>query len=124
MPSLWARSSPAGWPTAGMSAGCMPPRSWSGPWPVLPPASFSPSLMSIASILLGLMAVDFAVHIVLAGNPLLPLLVKALLTAIAITAVISWLQKSTRTDAPADRAVFFRRFAVLSVIVVTINLTW
>jgi MFS transporter, ACS family, hexuronate transporter len=50
--------------------------------------------------------------------------VKAVITVTGITSVVYWLQNSTRDDPPADRAIFFRRFVVLSVIAVAINLTW
>src|SRR5713101_7838833 len=64
-----------------------------------------------------------------ATTPAMPATVTAIFVKIAVTVagiagVVAWLQRTTHNDPPAARALFFRRFAVLAVLVVAINLTW
>jgi hypothetical protein len=84
----------------------------------------SPSLMSILGLLVALLIADFLIHWRLAHVAWLPLTAKVVFTAVGVAAVVGWLQRVTRGDAPAARALFLRRFAVCCALAVSINLTW
>lgn len=88
------------------------------------PRAPGPSLVSILYFLIFLMALDLIAHTALAHIAWVPLTVKIVVTVAGIAGVFAWLQKTTKGDSAAARAVFFRRFAVLGVITVAINLTW
>jgi ACS family hexuronate transporter-like MFS transporter len=82
-----------------------------------------PSLAGILGWLVALYAADLAVHL----SPVprgVPLAVKAAVTVLGITGVVWWLKEATRGDPALPRVLFFRRFAALAVVVVTINATW
>jgi ACS family hexuronate transporter-like MFS transporter len=66
---------------------------------------------------------DLFIHLA-AGPGWLPLAAKGLVTCLGVAAVVRWLAAATRGDAYLPRALFFRRFAALAVLVVAINLTW
>jgi ACS family hexuronate transporter-like MFS transporter len=75
-------------------------------------------------LLVLLYGIDVGMHVAFAQTPSVPLLGKLVVTIMAIAGVAYWLARVTRDDAGADRAVFFRRFFVLAVLVVMINMTW
>jgi hypothetical protein len=96
-----------------------------------------PSLMSVLGWLVALLGFDVAMQMLgragVFGQPSggeaslpwgLSLLVKGLVSSIGIALVIRWLLRSTRDDDRLPRPLFVRRFAVLCVTVVVINLTW
>jgi ACS family hexuronate transporter-like MFS transporter len=74
--------------------------------------------------LIGLYALDLGVHVRFADRPEIPLAVKFGVTALGVGGVAYWLASATRDESGPERAVFFRRFWVLAVLVVTINMTW
>jgi ACS family hexuronate transporter-like MFS transporter len=83
----------------------------------------SPSLGGILGWLVLLYAWDLVAHL-LAGPGWVPLAVKATVTVLGTAGVVRWLARVTRDDDRLPRALFFRRFAALAVLVVVINLTW
>ncbi len=68
--------------------------------------------------------IDLCVHLRFADRPWIPLSVKFGVTALGVGGVAYWLARATREEAAGERVVFFRRFWVLAVLVVTINMTW
>jgi ACS family hexuronate transporter-like MFS transporter len=86
------------------------------------------SMLGVFLWLTSLYAVDIAVHYWFPEaewqGVRLPLVVKALMTALGISGVVLWLARETRGEEGVERGAFYRRFAVLAVIVVVINLTW
>ena len=93
----------------------------------------SVTLMPVVGLLVLLFGIDVAVHVIFTDpNPaappaaasFVPLIVKVMVTALAIGGVSFWLWHVTRDDAEMDRPVFFRRFWVLAFVVVVINGTW
>ena len=83
-----------------------------------------PSLITILGWLVCLYCIDLGVHILFADRPWVPLAVKFGVTALGVGGVAYWLLRATRDEAGPERRVFFRRFWVLAVLVVTINMTW
>jgi ACS family hexuronate transporter-like MFS transporter len=88
-----------------------------------------PSLISILAWLVVLLAVDEGAQAL--PDAWLPceragfvLSVKLGVTALGITGVYAWLRRVTRGEAEVPRGMFFRRFWVLVVLVVAINVTW
>lgn len=84
----------------------------------------SPSLMTILGFLVCLYSLDLFVHIQFAERPWIPLAIKFGVTALGVGGVAYWLARATREDPRPERALFFRRFWVLAVLVVAINMTW
>jgi ACS family hexuronate transporter-like MFS transporter len=98
----------------------------------------SPSLVNILGWLVVLYTVDLFAHIPEAVHGVLaavgagdwvvparfPLAVKAAVTVLGIGGVVGWLLRVTRDDDRLPRALFFRRFVALALIVVAINLAW
>jgi ACS family hexuronate transporter-like MFS transporter len=84
----------------------------------------APSLVSILGWLVFWYGIDLGVHLRFAADPWLPIGVKLLVTGLGIGGVVWWLLRATRGEAPEARPVFLRRFAILAVLVVTINITW
>jgi ACS family hexuronate transporter-like MFS transporter len=86
-----------------------------------PPAGSS--LISILGWLVLLYLVDLQVHRMdlPAGVPLAS---KATATVLGIAGIVFWLARATRGDTYLPRPMFFRRFAALAVVVITINTTW
>ncbi len=105
----------------------------------------SPSLMNILGWLVALYSVDLFVHLLAEPGPRwatlreiqavlgldgtgmpawLPAAVSGAVTTLGIGGVVVWLARVTRDDDRLPRPLFFRRFAALVVLVVTINLTW
>jgi ACS family hexuronate transporter-like MFS transporter len=105
----------------------------------------SPSLMNILGWLVLLYTVDLFVHLLAQAGERpaaldkllgalglgqvvlprrLPLYVTWGVTLLGIGGVVLWLARVTRDDDRLPRALFFRRFAALVLMVVTINLTW
>jgi ACS family hexuronate transporter-like MFS transporter len=84
-----------------------------------PPLDFS-----LLAFLFFLYGIDLVVHIVFADAPAIPLAVKFAVTAAGVAGVVLWLARVTRGDSELDRGMFFRRFAVLSLLVVLLNMTW
>ena len=103
------------------------------------------TLLPVVGLLVALLAVDVAVHVyftppvsksvlgtatgpiaarVLGEPSMVPVIVKVILTAVGVAGVFLWLWRVTRDDPELDRAVFFRRFWVLAVVVVVINANW
>jgi sugar phosphate permease len=86
--------------------------------------------MPVVGLLVVLLGVDVAVHIHFTDqNPhgqasWVPLIVKAVITVVAIGGVFLWLWTVTSDDKEMDRVAFFRRFWVLALVVVIINGTW
>ena len=81
-------------------------------------------LLTLLAFLVLLYGIDLAVHLRFAATPAIPLAVKFAVTAVGVGGVAVWLGAVTRGDPELVRGVFFRRFAVLAVLVVAINLTW
>jgi ACS family hexuronate transporter-like MFS transporter len=104
---------------------------WAAGWLVLVrrrdlPAPRRPAGQSLAPILgwlVALYATDLAAHL-LGGPPWLGVATKSGVTALGIAGVVLWLAVATRGDRELPRSLFFRRFAALAVVVVTINATW
>jgi ACS family hexuronate transporter-like MFS transporter len=84
----------------------------------------APSLMTILGWLVALYSLDLAVHIRFADTPGIPLAVKVGVTALGVGGVAFWLSRAMREEESLDRRTFFRRFWVLAVLVVNINITW
>jgi ACS family hexuronate transporter-like MFS transporter len=84
----------------------------------------SPSLMTILGFLFGLYAIDLTVHIAFSDRPAIPLGVKFVVTILGIGGVVWWLARATRSESGPQRALFFRRFWVLAIVVSFINMTW
>jgi len=84
----------------------------------------SPSLMTILGFLVCLYSLDLFMHIQFVDRPWIPLVVKFGVTALGVGGVAYWLARATRDGSRPERALFFRRFWVLAVLVVTINMTW
>jgi ACS family hexuronate transporter-like MFS transporter len=84
----------------------------------------SPSLIAILGWLIALYGLDLGLHVLFADRPLIPLTAKFGITALGVGGVGYWLVNATREESQAERAVFFRRFIVLGILVVTINMTW
>ncbi len=84
----------------------------------------SSSLIAILGLLLVLYGIDLLVHIAFSDRPWIPLCVKLAVTLSSIFGVVSWMIHAVRDEAPDERRVFLRRFAVLSVVVTAINMTW
>jgi ACS family hexuronate transporter-like MFS transporter len=85
------------------------------------------SLLVILGWLVFWYVVDLGIHVRFADAPLIPLAGKFVVTALGVGGVACWLAWVTRDETASDRparAVFFRRFAVLAVLVVVINITW
>jgi ACS family hexuronate transporter-like MFS transporter len=82
------------------------------------------SLIVILAVLVFLLGLDIIVHLKLADDPLVPLLVKIGVTTTGIGAVFFWLWNITEDDTAVPRATFVRRYWVLVVLVVTLNATW
>jgi ACS family hexuronate transporter-like MFS transporter len=78
----------------------------------------------ILSVLVLLLGIDTAVHVEYRDDPALGVLSKLVLTVFGIAAVFAWLLHSTRDDTRLPRPLFLRRYIVLIVLVVTINITW
>jgi ACS family hexuronate transporter-like MFS transporter len=85
-----------------------------------PPAA---SLAGILGWLVLLYAADLLVHLY-ASPGWVPLAGKAVVTALGTAGIVAWLARVTRDEDRLPRALFFRRFAVLAVLVVSINITW
>jgi ACS family hexuronate transporter-like MFS transporter len=83
-----------------------------------------PSLLTVMGWLLALYALDLAAHVLFPPPSLLPLLVKFGVTALAVAGVFAWLARATAEEVALSRRDFFRRFWVLAVVVVMINMTW
>jgi ACS family hexuronate transporter-like MFS transporter len=75
-------------------------------------------------VLVLLYGIDVGIHLAFVEVPSIPLLGKFIITLLGVGGVAYWLARVTRDEAGAGRAVFFRRFFVLAVIVVAINATW
>jgi len=71
-----------------------------------------------------LYGIDLVVHIQFVDSPTIPLVVQFIVTALGVGGVVFWLTRVTEDETGPARVVFFRRFAVLAVLVVTINTTW
>jgi MFS transporter, ACS family, hexuronate transporter len=88
----------------------------------------SVTLLPVVGVLFLLLGIDIAVHLYYssgrAAASLMPLLVKVIVTGIGIGSVFIWLWTVTSDDKEMNRAVFFRRFWVLALVVVIINATW
>ncbi len=98
----------------------------------------SHSLMSILGWLVGLLVVDSAIPRACKGMlglpadwtdwlqsyPDLPLISKAVSTAVGIVLVTLWLFRATTDDTLLPRGLFIRRYLALAVTVVAINITW
>jgi ACS family hexuronate transporter-like MFS transporter len=103
-----------------------------------PPApSRGPSLMSLLGWLILLLSFDVSMQMLGRaglfaflpdGEKALPwwlsLIVKAMVSFIGITLVIRWTLQSTAGDDKLPRPIFVRRFGVLIVLVIVMNLTW
>jgi ACS family hexuronate transporter-like MFS transporter len=102
-------------------------------------------LLVVLLALFALLAVDVGVHVWFApavskpvlgaatgpiaarvlGEPsMVPVIAKVILTAVGVAGVFAWMWCVTRGDPELDRAVFFRRFWVLALVVVVINANW
>jgi ACS family hexuronate transporter-like MFS transporter len=81
-------------------------------------------LVTLLAFLVLLYGIDLAIHLRFAATPAIPLAAKFVVTAVGVVGVAVWLGVVTRDDPELVRSVFFRRFAVLAVLVVAINLTW
>jgi hypothetical protein len=106
------------------------------------PAATGPALLVVLAWLIVLQVVDAVVHVaaaapaylpdaarapaarLFAAAPWLPLVSKAVVTALGILGVFAWLWRVTRDDDDMPRGVFFIRFWVLATTVVMINATW
>jgi ACS family hexuronate transporter-like MFS transporter len=88
----------------------------------------SSSMLGVLAWLLALSAVDLATHLAAAdvywNGVRLPLLSKGLATALGIAGVVVWLLRQTAGEEGVDRGAFLRRFGVLALIVVVINVAW
>jgi ACS family hexuronate transporter-like MFS transporter len=102
----------------------------------------APSLLVILVPLMGLLGVEVAVRVLWRDTAQLPgefkrivsdlgieltavpLLVKIAVSLCGIAAVVVWLRGATRDDTALPRRVFFRRFGVLMVMVLSINIAW
>jgi ACS family hexuronate transporter-like MFS transporter len=87
----------------------------------------APSLVGILAWLVVLYTLDLLTHIGAREGwlpPWLPLPAKALVTLLGSGGVVVWLARVTRCDSQLPRHLFFRRCAVLAVVVVCINFTW
>jgi ACS family hexuronate transporter-like MFS transporter len=104
-------------------------------------ASVSPSLVNILALLIPLYGFDFWLHERVkyhadweqiapfvwfpeAVRPHLPLWNKIVATFLGIGSVMGWLLRATRDDTSLPRRVFLRRYLVLAILVVAINVTW
>ncbi len=84
----------------------------------------SSSLVAILGLLLVLYGIDLLVHIAFSDRPWIPLCVKFAVTLSSIFGVVWWMIQVVRDEAADERRVFLRRFAVLTVVVTAINMTW
>jgi ACS family hexuronate transporter-like MFS transporter len=95
----------------------------------------APSLVNVLGWLVGLLVVDTGAKLLLpkavegglVAAPvaaLVTLAVKVIVSALGIAGVYLWLANATRDDPGVDRGLFLRRFWVLVVLVVTINIAW
>jgi ACS family hexuronate transporter-like MFS transporter len=84
----------------------------------------APSLLPVMGWLVGLYALDLGAHVLFPPPSALPLLVKFAVTALAVVGVFTWLARATAEEGALSRRDFFRRFWVLAVVVVAINMTW
>jgi MFS family permease len=102
----------------------------------------SSSLIRVLIWLVLLLVIDGAIHIaaarpswltgdlaarlgeLFAAAPWLPLASKTMSTVLGIAGVFWWLWRSTSDDDGVPRAIFFRRFWVLAVVVVMVNASW
>src|SRR5262249_38329058 len=83
-----------------------------------------PSLAGILGWLLALEAIDLGVHALAVRDSWLPLAGKVVVSVLGIAGVCRWLTRATRGDTTLPRRDFLRGFAVLAVLVVTINVAW
>jgi MFS transporter, ACS family, hexuronate transporter len=85
-----------------------------------------PTLITVLAWLVLLLAIDTTIRLnVFFEAPVwLPVVVKAVVTALGIAGVFLWLRNATRADRHLPRQLFFCRFWVLVVLVVAINTTW
>jgi ACS family hexuronate transporter-like MFS transporter len=87
----------------------------------------SPSLIGIVGWLVLLLSLDVALQIRRIDDPRVTVPVKLGVCALGITAVARWLFRCTRADSQGEklpRRDFVRRFWVLVVLVVAVNITW
>jgi MFS transporter, ACS family, hexuronate transporter len=84
----------------------------------------APSLFTILGWLVFCYGIDLVVHIYFDRTPTIPLAVKLVVTTLGIVGVAYWLAGAIQDKVGPERTVFFRRFWVLAVMVVTINITW
>ena len=91
-----------------------------------PPATVT--MMGVLGWLVVLHVFDLAVHVWMADDGWMggaaPLLSKAIVTVLGIAIVVRWLGRATAGEEGVDRDDFWRRFAVVALIVVVINITW
>jgi ACS family hexuronate transporter-like MFS transporter len=93
----------------------------------LPQPSPGPALMPIVGWLVLLLAIDLVAHFssIATDWPRAPLIVKFAVTVLGIAGVYLWLRRATANDdGTLPPRLFLRRFWVLMVLVVTINVTW
>lgn len=92
----------------------------------LPPPKPGPTLLSVLTWIIALFGIDFLVHLpqVTGGAPWVATLSKTAVTIAGVAVVFRWLERATADDKELPRAVFFRRYWVLVVLVVSINITW
>ncbi len=86
--------------------------------------SRSPSPLPILGWLIVLYGIDLGVHVLFADRPSIPVAVKFGVTALGVGGVVYWLARVMSEESGPERKRFFRRFRVLAVLVVTINMTW
>jgi ACS family hexuronate transporter-like MFS transporter len=84
----------------------------------------SASLLPVLGWLVALYAVDLGAHVLFAPASGLPLLVKFAVTVLGAAGTFVWLARATAGEEALPRRDFFRRFWVLAVVVVAINMTW
>jgi hypothetical protein len=87
----------------------------------------SPSLIGIVGWLVLLLGLDVGLQVAGVTDPRVTLTAKLGISALGITAVARWLFRATAADwqgKKLPRGVFVRRFWVLVVLVVTINVAW
>jgi ACS family hexuronate transporter-like MFS transporter len=92
----------------------------------LPEKPAGPNLMPVVAWVAALFAVDFVLHLpaVTGGAPRVATASKISVTLLGVAGVFVWLRHATRDDTTLRRPVFFRRYWVLVVVVVSINITW
>ena len=87
----------------------------------------SPSLIGIVGWLVMLLGIDVGLQILGVSDPFVTVPVKLGVCALGVTAVAGWLFRCTRADGQGEklpRRDFVRRFWVLVVLVVTVNIAW